>query len=71
MSRYIERQNCSWVSHVCRASNDTLTKQLMFTNEKFTKIGGRCKIVLESVVKVQEEKFGKSAETFFRESIRR
>ena len=30
MSDYIEKQNTRWVAHVCRASNETLTEQLMF-----------------------------------------
>ena len=39
MSDYIEKQNIKWVAHICRASNEALTKQLMFADEKFTKVG--------------------------------
>ena len=43
----------------------------MFTDEKFTKIGGRTRTVYENVIKIQAETFGKSTETFIKKSIRR
>ena len=36
---YIMKQNARWIGHVARASNDTLTKRLMFVDENFTKRG--------------------------------
>ena len=43
----------------------------MFTDEKFTKVGGRKKTVYENVIKIQAETYGKSAETFIKESMKR
>lgn len=71
MSNYIEKQNIKWVAHVCRASNETLTKQLMFVDEKFTKLGNRPRTVYENVIKIQHDKYGKSAETFLKEACKR
>ena len=70
MTEYIRRQNTKWVAHVARASNDTLTKRLMFVDEKFTKRGNHNKTVLENVI-VREEEKGKSIETFLRECTKR
>ena len=41
MPEYISQQNLRWVAHVCRTSNDTLTKQLMFPDVRFCKVGYR------------------------------
>ena len=71
MSGYIEKQNTRWVARVCRASNETLTKQLMFVDEKFTKVGNRPHTVYENVIRIQHEKYGKSGETFLKESCKR
>ena len=71
MSDYIENQNIKWVAHICRASNEALTKQLMFTDEKFTKVGNRPHTVYENVIKIVQEKYGKSVETFLKESCKK
>jgi hypothetical protein len=39
LQEYIQMQNTKWVAHIVRATNDTLTKRLMFVDEKFTKQG--------------------------------
>ena len=70
MSDYIEKQNIKWVAHICRAYNETLQKQLMFTDEKFTKVGNRPRTVYENVIKIVQEKYGKSVETFLKEPVR-
>ena len=62
---YIMKQNTRWIGHVARASNDTLTKRLMFVDEKFTKRGNPHRTVLDNVVS-EEEKKGRSLETFLR-----
>ncbi len=67
---YIRQQNIKWGVHIARASNDTLTKRLMFVDEKYTKRGKHKKTVLENViVRIGEE--GKSLETFLRECTKR
>ena len=71
MEEFIERQNYRWISHVVRAPNDALTKQLIFTEEHFTLIGRRSKTVYENVLTTQREKLGNSEETFLRESMKR
>ena len=71
MSDYIEKQNTRLVAHACRASNETLTKQLMFVDEKFTKGGNRPRTVCENVIRIQHEKYGKSVEKFLKESCKR
>ena len=71
MEDFIERQNCRWISHIVRASNEAPTKQLMFTEERFTLIGRRTKTVYERVLQFQQDKHGKSEETFLRESFRK
>ena len=60
---YIKKQNVKWIAHVVRASNETLTKRLMFLDEKFSKVGYHHKSVYENVVKSQDE-LGISAELF-------
>ena len=70
MSTFITKQNTRWIAHVCRAGNETLTKRLMFPEEKFTKRGFHHRTVYENVIKQQEE-LGKSAESFLLESIRK
>ena len=70
ITEYIKMQNTNWIAHVARASNDTLTKRLMFVDEKFTKRGNHHHTVLENVTAAEEEK-GKSLETFLRECMSR
>ena len=70
MEIYIGQQNIRWVSHVCRNNNDTLTKQLMFPDEKYTRRGFHHRTVYENVIKYHEE-LGKSEESFLLESIRK
>ena len=67
---YIQMQNTKWVAHVTRGSNDTLTKRLMFVDEKFTKRGSHHRTVFENVTAAEEGK-GKSVETFLRECMAR
>ena len=71
MEEFIERQNCRWIAHVVRAPNEAITKQLLFTEERFTLIGRRQKTVYENVVTIQREKHGKSEATFLRESMKK
>ena len=71
MHDLIERQNCRWISHVVRAPNDAITKMLMFTEENFSLIGRRTRTVYENVIANQQEKHGKSEDTFLRESFRK
>ena len=68
---YIMKQNTGWVAHICRQSNDSLNKQLMFTDEHFTRIGRRPKTVLENVVEHQAITFMKSPEAFLKECFQR
>ena len=68
---YISKQNLKWVSHICRAPNESLTKKLMFTDEKFVKAGRRPKTVFENVLEYQTEIKHKSPETFLRECFER
>ena len=65
IQNYIRKQNERWIGHVARAPNDTLTKRLMFVDEKFTKRGNHHRTVLDNVVS-EEEKKGRSVETFLR-----
>ena len=65
IEQYIRNQNVKWITHVAWASNETLTKRLMFVDEKFTKVGYHHKTVYEQVVKTQYE-LGISAESFFK-----
>jgi hypothetical protein len=65
LQEYIQMQNTKWVAHVVRAPNDTLTKRLMFVDEKFTKRGNHHRTVMENVTAAEEEK-GRSLETFLR-----
>ena len=67
---YIKLKNNKWIAHIARASNDTLTKRLMFVDEKYTKRGNHNKTVLENVI-VQVAEKGKSIETFLRECTKR
>ena len=69
LTTFIPKQNLKWVAHICRAPNESLTKQLMFTDEKYVKIGRRPKTVLENVLDRQSE--FKSPETFLRECFER
>ena len=69
MSDFIERQNCRWIAHMCRSSNLCLTKQLMFNEESCTRRGNRPPTVYENVIRIQQVKYGKSAETFLKESF--
>ncbi len=46
-----------------RASNECITKRLMFVGEKYTKFGYHHKIVYERVTKSQQDQ-GLSVETF-------
>ena len=71
MEDFIERQNCRWISHIVHASNEAPTKQLMFTEERFTVIGRRTKTVYERVLHFQQDKHGKYVETFLRKSFRK
>ena len=71
LKSFIDNQNLKWVSHVIRGSNETLTKQLMFPDERFKKRGRHHETVLEKVVKLQNIEQGKSAETFLRECLNR
>ena len=64
---FIENQNIKWVAHVIRGSNENFTKQLMFPDEKFKKIGQHHQTLLERVLKQQDAEYGKSAETFLSE----
>ena len=66
---YIKLKNNKWIGHIARASNDTLTKRLMFVDEKYIKKGNHNKTVLENVI-VQNEEKGKSLETFLKECTR-
>ena len=59
MPEYISQQNLQWVALVCRTNNDTLTKQLMFSDVRFCKVGYHHKSVLETVISKQIE-IGKS-----------
>ena len=54
MSTFIEKQNTRWITQVCRAGNETLTKRLMFPEEKFTKRGFHHRTVYENVTKQEE-----------------
>ena len=65
LQQYIKKQNNNWVAHVVRASNDTLTKRLMFVDEKFTKRGYHHRTVLENVTAAEED-MGRSLETFLK-----
>ena len=67
---YIKEQNTRWIGHVARSSNDTLTKRLMFVDEKFTKRGHHHRTVLDNVV-AEEEENGRTIETFLRNCMRR
>ena len=70
MPEYISQPNLRWVAHdVCRTSNDPLTKQLMFPDVWFCKVGYHHKSVLETVISKQIE-IGKSKETFLKECIK-
>ena len=60
---YIKEHNIRWVGHVARASNVTLTKRLMFVDEKFTKRGHHHRTVLDNVV-ADEEQNERTLETF-------
>lgn len=60
---YIKDQNTRWVGHIARASNDTLTKRVMFVDEKFTKRGHHHRTVLDNVV-ADEEQNERTLETF-------
>ena len=70
LQSYIEKQNVRWVAHVVRAPNETLTKRLMFEEEKYVKVGHHHKTVYERVIKTEEDR-GVSAETFLRNCMRR
>ena len=69
MPEYISQQNLRWVAHVCWTRNDTLTKQLMFPDERFCKVGYHHKSVLETVISKQIE-IGNSKETFLKDCIK-
>ena len=66
MQDFIERQNIRWIGHICRAENNTLAKQLMFPDVRFTKRGYHHPTVYDNVIKGQISS-GKSAESFLRE----
>ena len=66
----IRNQNVKWITHVARVANETLTKRLVFVDEKFTKVGYHHKTVYEQVVKTQYE-LGISAESFLKNCRRR
>ena len=70
IQNYIKEQNTRWIGHVARSSNDTLTKRLMFVDEKFTKRGHHHRTVLDNVV-AEEEENGRTIETFLRNCMRR
>ena len=67
---FIEKQNVRWVAHIVRASNECLTKRLMFVDEKFSKVGYHHKTVYERVVKLQYDR-GLSEETFLKNCTKR
>ena len=71
VEEYIKSQNKKWIAHVARASNDTLTKRLMFVAEAFTKRGNHHKTVMEIVAAIEREENGKSLETFLKECTKR
>ena len=64
---FIQNQNTKWVAHVVRGSNENITKQLMFPDEKYKKLGRHHQTILERVIKQQDAEFGKSAEAFLQE----
>ena len=70
LQEFIMKQNLRWVAHVVRASNECLTKRLMFVDEKFTKVGYHHKTVYENVVKSQNDR-GLSVETFLKNCMKR
>ena len=70
IKEFIMKQNTKWIAHVARASNDTLTKRLMFVDENFTKRGKHQNTVLENVTGIQEGE-GKTVETFLKECTKR
>ena len=70
IEQYIRNQNMKWITHVARAPNETLTKRLMFVDEKFTKVEYHHKTVYEQVGKTQYE-LGISAESFLKNCKRR
>ena len=67
LASYIRKQNHRWVAHICRAENISITKQLMFPDEKTKKVGGRPNTVIENVLKYQNDVKFKSPEEFLRE----
>ena len=71
MEEYIHRQNDRWIAHICRQPKEALTKQLMFTDEKFSQVGRRKMTVFEQVIDRQYQEYGKSAEAFLRECYMR
>ena len=68
MDTFIRKQNIRWVAHVCRSSNETLSKQLMFTDVHFTKRVRPHLTVYESVIQYHINN-GVSEESFLLESI--
>ena len=70
MEIFIREQNIRWVGHICRSSNETLSKQLMFPDVHFTQRGRHQQTVYEKVIKFHTDN-GISEQSFLLENTRK
>ena len=64
---YVSRQQTSYLSHLVRQSNSTLTKRLTFNNDRVTKRGRPTETLEDKVLKVNMM----TADQFYRSALKR
>ena len=70
ITEYVERQKAKWIAHLCRMSNSTYGKQLLFCTNRTHKGGNSAQTVYEQVLRQQNES-GRSEDTFLRICLNR
>ena len=50
LSDFVVQQQSKYLAHLCRQPHQTLTKQLLFNDDKYSKRGNRCETLEEQVM---------------------
>ena len=51
LSDFVAQQQSKYLAHLCRQPHQTLTKQLLFNDDKYSKRGNRCETLEEQVMR--------------------
>merc|ERR1719220_2793702 len=67
LTDFVAQQQSKYLAHLCRQPHQTLTKQLLFNDDKYSKRGNRCETLEEQVMR----KFCTTPEQFYKLALER